>query len=96
MGVDFNVYFHLPPECHFFSFPGLGCVFIHPRTGTLYLFNENRQQWLTGTGDPFGGIFGLESWERVETASRQPANILVELPIDAVFYVPELFQFAEE
>ena len=69
-------------------------VFIHPRTGTLYLLLDEREQLLAGSVDRFRAIFALESCDRIERASRHPANNLIELPHNEAFSVPELFMFA--
>ena len=42
---------------------GFGQVFVSPRTGTLFMFSENRQHWYDHQGDVWVDMMTIESEE---------------------------------
>ena len=89
--VDLRAYYGLGPECRVSRIEGLSSGLQGPRTGTLFLFEEERQLWLNGRNEPYGGLYALESWENKATASRAAAELFVEVPPHRAFYIPALF-----
>ena len=68
---------------------GLGPVFVSPRTGTLFMFSEQRQHWHDHQCNVWVGMMTIEVGEDPNNLMRA-ADIFINLPTDQAFYTPLL------